>query len=148
MDRRQLLKMSAAASAVLAVPSVTILTTGCDTSWTQKAIDDIPTISNIVGSILSIVALGNPALSPEVASAINAALTAASAALVTLQTLINDYKASKDASVLVKIDAALADVQTNLSAVLEVAHVKDPALQATISTGISLAMTVISAIEL
>jgi hypothetical protein len=97
---------------------------------------------------LSIVALGNPALSPELSALINAGLQAASAALVTVQSLISDYKTAPNASILTKIDAALTDVQTNLSSVLSAAHIKDAALQATISTGISLALTVLSTIQL
>ncbi|HEY1645215.1 MAG TPA: hypothetical protein VGF75_02405, partial [Candidatus Saccharimonadales bacterium] len=50
--------------------------------------------------------------------------------------------------VLTKIDAALTDVQTNLSAVLTAAHIKDAALQATIASGISIAISVISTIQL
>lgn len=148
MERRSLLKLAGAASAVALVTPGVLLTTGCDTSWIQKAVDDIPTISNIVGSILSIVALGNPALSPEIAALINVALQAAAAGLTLLQTLITDYKASKDSSVLTKIDAALMDVQTHLSDVLQAAHIKDAALQATIATGISLALSVLGAIAL
>lgn len=148
MNRRQLLKVGTAASAVALITPGVLLTTGCDTSWIATAVDDIPTISNVIGSVLAIVALGNPSLSPDVAAAINFGLSAASAALVTVQALITGYKTSKDATVLAKIDAALTDVQTNLASVLSAAHIKDAALQATIATGISLAISVVSTIQL
>lgn len=148
MERRNLLKSLTVGSIVLATSGPTLMVAGCSTSWITTAVDDIPTISNIVGSVLSIVALGNPALSPELSALINAGLQAASAALVTVQSLISDYKTAPNASILTKIDAALTDVQTNLSSVLSAAHIKDAALQATISTGISLALTVLSTIQL
>lgn len=148
LDRRKLLKFGTAAIAVAGVSTGMTLLTGCDMSWVTTAIADIPVISGIVGSILSIVALGNPALTPALSASINFGLTAAAAALVTLKTLIDDYKGAKDASVLVKIDAALTDLQGNLSDVLTAAHIKDPALQAVISTGIGLALSVVSAIQL
>ena len=148
MQRRNLFKMSAIATAAIAVSGSTALLTGCDASWITTAINDLPTIQGITESILAIVVLGDPALTPAISVAINAAIKLADVALVTTQALIADYKTSPSASVLAKIDGALTDLQQNLSQVLQVAQIKNAALQATIATGISLALSVISAIQL
>lgn len=147
MDRRQLLKVATVASAGIALSSTAFMV-GCDSSWINTALNDLPTIEAIVGSLVSIVALGDPALSPAVSAAINIAFETIKAGLVTVQALVSDYKVSSSASVIGKIDAALTDLQTNLSQVLQLAQIKNAALQATIATGIALAISVVSTIQL
>jgi hypothetical protein len=145
MDRRSLLKFGSLALASTAIVPLA----GCTSpSWLNTALDDLPTITNIVASIISIVALGNPALTPELTTVINVALAAAKAALVTVQALIQDYKSQPNDSTITKLDAALSDLQSHLASILQIAGIKDAALQATIATGISLAISVVSAIQL
>lgn len=148
MDRRQLLKVTSAATVALAVTGPMLMSTGCSTTWITTAINDLPTIQGIAESILAIVAIGDPALTPVITAAIILAVKGATAALATTQALIQDYKAAPSTTVLGKIDAALTDLQQNLSQVLQAAQIKNAALQATIATGISLALSVISAIQL
>ena len=148
MDRRQLLKVTSAATVALAVTGPMLMSTGCSTTWVTTAINDLPTIQGISESILAIVALGDPALTPVITLAIEGAFKLAMAALATTQALITDYKASPNTTTLGKIDAALTDLQQNLSQVLQVAQIKNAALQATIATGVALALSVISAIQL
>jgi hypothetical protein len=148
MNRREIIKMSGIAVAAISIAPAVVVMDGCDTSWVKTAIDDLPTIKAIINSILSIVSLGDPALTPAVSAAINLALAASNAALITLQALITDYNAAPSSSIIAKIDAALTDLQTNLSGVLAAAQIKNAALQATIATGIALAISVVSAISL
>lgn len=151
MNRRQLLKSSAITAAVLPVATgLSIATTGCSTSWIDTAIADLPTAVSIATSILGIVAVatGNGVLSTDIAALINTAATAAKAGLLTIEALIQDYKTSPNASILDKIDVALTDLQTNLSAILQVGGIKNQALQVTIATAVGLAIATISAIQL
>lgn len=151
MNRRSFLKRSS--TTLLALAAVSLLpafTAGCSTSWITTAEKDLPVISAILTSTLGIVAdaTGNAALDAVGQAALNVAINAASAGLVTLSSLVTDYNASPSASVLVKITAALTDVQQNLNGILSAAQIKDTALQTAIAGGIGVAISVVSSIEL
>lgn len=143
-NRRKFMSGVCAATAIAAVPAIS----GCTVpSWINTAENDLPTIENIAASILSIVALGNPALTPAILAGIQLGVSGVQAGLKTVEALIADYKVAPGTSVIIKIDAALTDVQTNLSAILAAAHIDDAALQATISAGVSLAILVVQGIQ-
>lgn len=149
-NRRQLLKNTAIAAAVLpAASALTIGTTGCSTAWIDTAIKDIPTAEAIANSVLQIVALasGNGTLDSVIGGLITTAGNLVTAGLATLESLINDYKAAPSASTLDKIDAALTDLQTNLGSILTTAGIKDANLQIAISTAVGLAIAVVSSIQ-
>jgi len=136
--------------AVAAVSAVALTTTGCDTSWINTAIADIPTAESIITSFVGIAAAatGDAQLAAASQALIVAAGTAAKAGLATLQALIDGYKTSPNASILDKIDTALTDVATNLSSILAVVGIKDDALRTTIFTAVSLALVAVQAIQL
>lgn len=151
MNRRQMLKSSAVTAAVLPIAAgLTLTTTGCNTNWIDTAIADLPTAVDIATSLLGIVtvATGNGTLDASIAALISTGATAVKAGLITLEALINDYKAAPSSSILDKIDAALTDLQTNLASILQISGIKNQALQVTIATAVGLAIATISAIQL
>src|SRR5262249_44399340 len=63
--------------------------------------------------------------------------------LTTLQTLYNQYKANPDVTTLQKIQAVIADMQQQLPAQLQLAHISDPALSARISAAVGLILSTV-----
>lgn len=151
MDRRTFITRTAAVAAATPFVGLSVAPlVGCSTNWIDTAISDIPTAVSIADSVLGIVglAIGNGTLDASVGAIISGAATTANAGLVTLKALIQDYQASPDASTLQKIDAALTDVRQNLQSILTTAGIKNAALQVTISTAVTLALSALSAIQL
>lgn len=150
LTRRQFatrgLTLTAAATAALA-SGVVISSTACSTSWIEVAVQDLPKISDILTTVLSLVTLADPGLSTAVVETIKIAVTTAQGALTTIAALIQSYSSQPSSTVIQKIDAALTSVQQNLSGILAAGHIDNAALQATISVGISLAIVVVQGIQ-
>jgi len=146
MERRQFLLTSAAASALIAGASVTLV--ACNYNWITTALNDIPTIVDIVTQIATLVAaaLGAGTLTPAIAAAIQTAVAAAQTALALLKTIIADYQANPSATLLEKARLTLLDIQTNLGAILSAAHIDNIALRATITAVVGVAVGVITEI--
>lgn len=135
------------AGAALAATAVSV--EGCVApNWITTALNDLPTILNIASTIAQIVvdAVGGGAISPAIAAVIAAATAAINVAIPVIQKLIADYQATPNASILANIKTALLDVQANLSQILDAAHILNPALRATITTAMGLAIGVVTAI--
>jgi hypothetical protein len=142
LSRREFTK----GAAVGAVGASVVSLEGCGAStWIDMVLADLPTILSIITSILGIVMGGGvpAALVSEIQNIANQVTTA----LQTAKTLIAQYQAAPNATLLAKIDAALVDAQSNLGAILNIFHVSDPVLQATISASVGLAITVVLGIE-
>jgi hypothetical protein len=121
---------------------------GCTTSWIDVALKDLPVIVNIATTVATIVAdaLSGGVLTPAIAAIISTAATAVNAALTVVSQLVATYQANPSASIITKIQEALTTVQSNLQAILNAAHIDNPALQATITGIIGLALSVVSAL--
>jgi hypothetical protein len=119
---------------------------GCTTDWITTAINDLPTIVDVVTSVASIVAaaLGAAGIAPAVAAIIATAAQAAQVALALLQQLIKDYQANPSASVLAQIKTTLLDVQAQLGAILNAAHIDNLVLRATITFVVGTGVTVLT----
>jgi hypothetical protein len=115
-------------------------------NWINTIIADLPTVLNIVTTIASIVEAATGVISPATAAIIAAAITAVQVAIPLIQKLVADYQANPTASIVANIKTALIDVQSQLGAILDAAHVLNPALRATITTAIGLAIGVLTAI--
>lgn len=123
------------------------LLTGCSTNWIDTAIADLPVILNVTNTVVTIVGIADPGITPAISAAIALAGTAAASGLALLKTLIVDYQANPSDTVLGKIRAAVSDIQTNLAAIMsQVSSITNSKLVAVISTGISLGLSVVSAI--
>lgn len=145
-DRRKFLLTSAGAAALLAGSTTSLLImSGCNVDWINTAINDLPTIVNVVGTVLAIVA-SVTTLNPAIGLAITTAATAAKVALAVVQQAVNDYKANPSATLLEKIKTTLLDVQANLGQILDAAHVVNLALRTVIIGATGLAITVLTQI--
>lgn len=130
------------------VAASTLGLSGCSaSSWITIAINDLPTILQIVTTIISIVGAASGSAD---AGAVTVATNAANQALADLkevELLIQGYQTAPSASVLAKIDAGLMDVQTNLAGLLTAFHISNPVLQATLAAAIGSALTILVALQ-
>lgn len=115
--------------------------TGCTLSQVQtdlqKVIADLPSILQIAGEIIVIVGAvkGDPALTPDLMNQAKQAQTAVVADLTVIQQVLTAYQsglATAPASVLTKLDDAIAAIQQNLMALEAAFHVTSPTTQAAI----------------
>lgn len=148
LSRRGFIGHLGTGSAVLALAGGSVELAGCSTSWIDVALKDLPVIVSIATTVATIVAdaLSGGVLSPAIAAIIQTAATAVSAALSVVSQLVTQYEANPSASIVTKIQDALATVQANLQSILNAAHIDNPALQATITGIIGLALSVVSAL--
>jgi hypothetical protein len=119
---------------------------GCDTTWINTAVADIPAVQSVVVAILGISLAANPILDAAVLAGIKIASTAATEGLVTLQAIMVAIQKNPNASNLKKAELALQSVMTNLNGILAAAHVDNPGLQATIAAGVALGLETLSTI--
>jgi hypothetical protein len=148
LSRRGFIGHLGTGAAVLALAGTSIELEGCSTSWISVALKDLPVIVNIATTVATIVAdaLSGGVLSPAIAAIIQTAATAVNATLTVVSQLVAQYQANPNASIITKIQDALATVQSNLQTILNAAHIDNPALQATIAGIIGLALSVVSAL--
>jgi hypothetical protein len=140
MNRRQFIGASAASAAAAG----TIGIEGCNASqWIGVVLADLPTILQIITSIMSMAGQASPANISEV----QAYGTEASNDLKLVQTLVAQYKTAASTSLLSQIDAALNTAEANLTAILNAFHVSNPTLQAAVSAGLGSAITIVLSIE-
>jgi hypothetical protein len=100
------------------VLSATLLGSGC-ANWVDTAVADLPVITQIVTSIVTIVAgaTGDPNMITEVQNI----CTQATTDIKTVQGLVNDYKAAAAGAkpgILAKIQAGLAAIQKDFQDIL------------------------------
>lgn len=129
------------------VAGVVMLGSGCPSAsqWEAIVLADLPAILQVITEIISIAHMGvvPPALTAQVA-AWGAQITTD---LNLVNTLVAQYKANADQTLLGKIDAALVDAQTNLSAILAAFHIENPTIQNTVAAAVGLVITTVIAIQ-
>jgi len=141
------MKSNSMMKAVLAVVlSMSLLATGCNAQWISVALADLPVLTQMALNIAALVATlqSGKQLSAADAAAIQNISAEASRDLNLLETLYNQYKASPSADGLQKIDDAIATINTNLPALLQVAHIGDPTLSARITAAVNLILTTVT----
>jgi len=138
-----------AKGALSIVLAATLVIAGCSTSWINIALADLPVITQVALNIASIVAQSGVADS-QTATQIQSVSNEVKADLTLVQSLIESYQSSpatQRATILAQINTALSSAQGNFQAILAAAHVKDPALQATITGAVSIALSTLVAIQ-
>lgn len=148
-SRREFVGHLAAGAATVVLTTGTVASLeGCNFDWIQTAINDLPTIISVVTTVASIVATasGGGALTPAIAAIIDTASKAAVVALNLAKQLIADYQANPSATTLEKIKTALLDVQSQLGQILDASHVFNIALRTIVTTGLGVAITVLTQI--
>lgn len=132
---------------VLAVVlAVTVTATGCTAQWLSVALADLPVLTQMTLNIAALVATleSGKQISAAESAAIQSISTEAGKDLTLLQTLYNQYKASPDNGTLQKIESVIADINQNLPALLQAAHVSDATLSARITAAVNLILTTVN----
>ena len=128
------------------VLSISLLATGCSAEWVKVALADLPVLTQMalnIGTIVTTLQSGRQ-ISGGDAAAIQNISVQASRDLNLLQALYNEYHANPGEGTLQKIQAAIADINLNLPALLQAAHVGDPVLSARIAAAVNLILTTVA----
>src|ERR1700735_54029 len=137
----------------LAISTVTL--GGCNSTQVeadiQKVIALLPTAVQIAGSILNIVAAaeGDSAPSATLLTTVKNASGQVQADLTLANSLVAQYQAdlaSAPAGVLGQIDAAIADAQQNIGAILSAVRIANPTVVAAVNSAVASVQTVILAL--
>jgi len=128
------------------VLSISLIATGCSAQWISVALADLPVLTQMalnIGTIITTLESGQQ-ISPGEAAAIQNISAQAGKDLNLLATLYNEYKANPSASVLQKIQSAIADINQGLPALLQAAHISDPILSSRLAAGVNLILTTVA----
>ena len=125
---------------------LSLLATGCTAQWIGTALADLPVLLQMalnIGSLVTTLQSGQQLTAAE-AQAIQNISTEASKDLNLLQALYNDYRANPSQSGLQQIEGTIAEINQNLPALLQTAHISDPVLAARVSTAVDLILTTVT----
>ena len=126
--------------------AITMTFTGCTAQWINIALQDLPVLTQMalnIATLVSALQAGREASSADVAVVQNISAQA-SRDLNLLQTLYGEYKASPNSTTLQKIQNVIADLNQNLPALLESAHISNATLTARITAAVNLILTTIN----
>jgi hypothetical protein len=141
------MKCNSRPKAALAVLlAISLLATGCSAQWISVALADLPVLLQMalnIGSLVTTLQSGQQ-LSASEAQAVQNISAEASKDLNLLQTLYNQYQANPTASALQKIQSTVADINQNLPALLQAAHIADPVLSARVGAAVNLILATVT----
>jgi hypothetical protein len=141
------MKFNSRPKAALAVLlAISLLATGCTAQWISVALADLPVLLQMalnIGSLVTTLQSGQQ-LSASEAQAIQNISAEASKDLNLLQTLYNQYQTSPTANALQKIQSTVADIDQNLPALLQAAHIGDPLLSARVGAAVNLILATVT----
>ncbi len=126
--------------------SISIIATGCTAQWISVALADLPVLTQMalnIGTLVTTLQSGKQ-LSPADVAAIQNISSSASRDLNLLQSLYNQYKANPGARTIQQIQNVIADINQNLPALLQAAHISDPILSARVTAGVNLILTTVA----
>jgi hypothetical protein len=126
--------------------AVSLLATGCTAQWISVALADLPVLLQMalnIGSLVTTLQSGQQ-LTPAEAQSIQNISAQASKDLNLLQTLYNQYQSSPNASALQKIQSTVVDINQNLPALLQAAHIGDPTLSARVGAAVNLILATVT----
>src|SRR5438046_8071427 len=125
------MRLNSMTKAVLAVVlCLSLAATGCTAEWIKVALADLPVLTQMALNIASLVAalqMGKQ-VSPNEAAAIQNISAEATKDLNLLQALYDQYKSNPDKAILAKIQSVIGDINQNLPALLQAAHITNPTL--------------------
>ena len=128
------------------VLAIALAATGCSAQWLSIALQDLPVLTQMalnIATLVSTLASGNQASSADVAVIQNISAQA-SRDLSLLQTLYNEYKSNPSSTTLQKIQSVVADLNQNLPALLQAAHISNATLAARITAAVNLILTTVN----
>ena len=126
--------------------AISLAATGCSAQWINVALQDLPVLTQMalnIATLVSTLAAGNQANTGDVAVIQNIS-GQASRGLNLLRTLYDDYKASPSPTKLQKIQNVISDLNRNLPALLESAHISNAVLSGRITVAVSLILTTVN----
>ena len=128
------------------VLSISLITTGCSAQWISVALADLPVLTQMALNIAALVSTleTGKQLSPAEALAIQNISAEASKDLTLMQSLYSQYKSNPSADTLQKIESLIQSTNQNLPALLQAAHISDPALSSRIAAAVNLILTTVS----
>jgi hypothetical protein len=121
-------------------------TTGCSAQWINVALQDLPVLTQMalnVATLVSALASGKQA-SPGHVAVIQNISAQASRDLNLLQSLYNEYKVSPSANTMQKIQSVITDLDQNLPALLQAAHISNATLSARITAAVNLILSTVN----
>ena len=136
--------------ALVVLLSAALLATGCNADWISVALEDLPVLTQMALNIGTMVSTleGRQQISAGEAAAIQNISAQASHDLNLLQSLYNEYEQSPNANTVQKIQDAVADINQNLPALLQAAHISNAALSAKVAAAVSLILTTVNSFAL
>lgn len=129
-----------------ALLAVSLIATGCSARWMSVALEDLPVLTQMALNIATVVTTlqaGKQVSLPE-SAAIQNISAEASRDLNLLQALCNDYKQNPDADTLNKIQSTIAEINSNLPAMLQAAHISDPVLLTRVGAAVNLIVSTVN----
>lgn len=132
--------------ALVIVLSASLLATGCSAQWIGIALADLPVLLQMalnLGTVVTTLQSGKQ-LSPAEAAAIQSISAESGKDLNLLQALYKEYKANPNSTTMQKIQNAVADINQNLPALLQAAHISDPALAARVTVAVNLILATVN----
>jgi hypothetical protein len=147
LQEKAFMKLISMSRIVLAfVLSISLIATGCSAQWVSVALADLPVLTQMALNIAALMATlqSGKQLTPAEALAIQNISAEASKDLTLLQALYNAYKTNPSADGLQKIQSMIQDTNQGLPALLQAAHISDPALSARITAAVNLILTSVS----
>jgi hypothetical protein len=128
------------------VLAITIAATGCSAQWINLALQDLPVLTQMalnIATLVSTLASGKQASAAD-AAVIQNISAQASRDLNLLQSLYSEYKANPSGTTLQKIQNVISDLNQNLPALLQSAHIGNPVLSARITAAVNLILTTVN----
>lgn len=151
IDRRDWMTKTTKGAVAVAVIGTVPLMEGCSADqWIATALADLPTILQIITSILGIVSAASGGVDPGSLILVNRLGAEAKTDLQLAQTLIASYKAAASSAkpgILTKIDAALGTALGSLDSILTAFHTSNTTLATTIAAALGSSITIILAIQ-
>ena len=148
LTRRALIQRGAVVTLTAAAGAGALTLEGCNAaSWIAVVLNDLPTIIQIVTSIISIVGAATGSADAAAIAIAQKAGAEAQAALQEAQQFVQAYQSTPSTTTLGKIDVALTTAQSQLGSILTVLHITNPTLQATIAAAIGSALSVVVYIQ-
>jgi hypothetical protein len=140
------LKQQVARAVVAMVLCATITLTGCSTAWIGQAEQIVAALVPAAANLITLItALEGKGVSTQDLQLIQSSSTQAQSDLQLIGTLITQYQQAVDAAtqatLLTKIQTAIATVQSNLSGLLAALHISDAATQAKVTAVIGLILS-------
>jgi hypothetical protein len=125
---------------------LSLVATGCSAQWISIALADLPVLTQMalnISTLVSTLRCGQQ-LNKTEAAAIQKISAEASKDLALLQQLYKDSKAKPSADTIQQIQSVIADLNSNLPALLQASHISDPELSTRVTAAVNLILATVN----